>query len=270
MASWLRVLGWVAAGTVLAAVPDPVGAQDTIPWPAANRLSAFVTGEVTARNGALVTLVYALSSAPTSEQAAQSFVIRTYVSPYAIAAPDAWFGLQGLVQDSAAAHWFALDNESMVQAGETQDGFTFTAAGVLEVVPFRVQGAYDPPAGAEQSGDPVQRPPSFWANSAAGWTIGVVPPSANPAGAVADLRRQRDQACDLGWITKAGVCHSLEVKLDDAAAAIAVNDRERARTRLQAFLSELDAQRGPEPSKSVTENAYWLLKVNAEALIARL
>jgi len=87
---------------------------------------------------------------------------------------------------------------------------------------------------------------------------------------IALVRGLRSQACELGWITKAGVCHSLEVKLDDAAAAIAENNVERARNRLRALLSELDAQRGAEPAKSITENAYWLLKANVEALLSRL
>jgi len=44
-------------------------------------------------------------------------------------------------------------------------------------------------------------------------------------------------------------------------------DRIGARAELRRFLSELEAQHGAGP---VNDNAYWLLKVNAEFLLRRL
>lgn len=56
----------------------------------------------------------------------------------------------------------ALDDETMVQPGGTHDGLSFAGTGVLDIVPFRIQGAYQPPADVEETGFVVARPPSFW------------------------------------------------------------------------------------------------------------
>lgn len=101
-----------------------------------------------------------------------------------------------------------------------------------------------------------------------GVTIG---PVYEPAVVTYDLVTNQVQAvCAQGWITSAGVCHSLENKLNDASAAVAAGDLGRAREKLLAFLQELDAQHGPEPGKHVTDTAYWLLKTNVELLLSRL
>ena len=50
----------------------------------------------------------------------------------------------------------------MVQPGGTHDGLSFAGTGVLDIVPFRIQGAYQPPADVEETGFVVARPPSFW------------------------------------------------------------------------------------------------------------
>lgn len=73
-----------------------------------------------------------------------------------------------------------------------------------------------------------------------------------------------------GWITSDGVCNSLQAKLRAAQAAVAGNAIENARAALRDFLTELDAQHGTTAGKHVTDNAYSLLKVNVESLLARL
>jgi len=75
---------------------------------------------------------------------------------------------------------------------------------------------------------------------------------------------------ELAWITSGGICPSLQVKLDLARQSLGQGRQDSAKGQLEAFLDELDAQHGPEPGKHVTDNAYWLLKVNAEFLLSRL
>jgi len=87
---------------------------------------------------------------------------------------------------------------------------------------------------------------------------------ADPTVGIAYLLSSLGDACDLGWLDDAtGVCHSLEVKLQQAQASIQA-DRPSARNQIQAFLNELEAQRG----QHVNENAYWLLKVNAQYVLS--
>jgi len=93
----------------------------------------------------------------------------------------------------------------------------------------------------------------------------------DPASAVPVIRTDIDRACgQLGWITNAGVCRSLQAKLDAAARSIDRSNAASARGQLQAFLQELEAQHGPQPGKHVGANAYSLLKTNVEYVLGRL
>jgi hypothetical protein len=77
------------------------------------------------------------------------------------------------------------------------------------------------------------------------------------------------QACSLEWVTNEGVCRSLQAKTDAAARSIE-RDADAARRQISAFIAELDAQHGPEPGKHVNDNAYWLLRINAEYILAQM
>ena len=76
------------------------------------------------------------------------------------------------------------------------------------------------------------------------------------------------QTCGpLRWITNSAVCGGLR---SDLLRAIASQQRDRsaAVSSLRTFLSELEANHGP--GKPVTDNAYWLLKVNVEYLLKQM
>jgi hypothetical protein len=88
-----------------------------------------------------------------------------------------------------------------------------------------------------------------------------------PAQVIAALQGDLDRACELGWITNSGICTSLRVKLDHAAQSLDRGRSGAAQGQMGSFLSELDAQHGPQPGKHVTDAAYWLLKTNAERLL---
>jgi hypothetical protein len=95
--------------------------------------------------------------------------------------------------------------------------------------------------------------------------------SVNAATLLNEVTSYLRQACgDLAWISNAGVCHSLEVKLDQAARSLDRGRVDAARGQLGAFLQELEAQHGTQPGKHVSDNAYALLRPNAEYLLSRL
>jgi hypothetical protein len=79
---------------------------------------------------------------------------------------------------------------------------------------------------------------------------------------------QARSCADLQWITDTGLCASLGARLGRARQALARADRTGARAELRSFLSELEARHGA--GLPVSDNAYWLLKVNAGALLGRL
>ena len=95
----------------------------------------------------------------------------------------------------------------------------------------------------------------------------------DPAAALSVIRSDLDQTCgELAWITDAGVCRSLGEMLDAASEALTRfwAPKWRARRHLEAFLRELEAYQGGQRGKPVDDNAYALLKINAECVLSRL
>jgi hypothetical protein len=73
-------------------------------------------------------------------------------------------------------------------------------------------------------------------------------------------------ACATGGITKPGICTSLQAKLNAAKAARDRGQPATAIHNLEAYLAELDAQRG----KAVIERTYQLLRARTMVVIAGL
>ena len=83
------------------------------------------------------------------------------------------------------------------------------------------------------------------------------------------VRADLAQACGaLRWILDGAVCGPLQATLARAAAAAQRGERSAATDALRGFVDVLDAPHGP--GKPVNDNAYWLLKVNAEYLLAHM
>ena len=80
------------------------------------------------------------------------------------------------------------------------------------------------------------------------------------------LSADLSKACTLKWISSAGVCNALRVKLANARTSVDARNLQAARGMLDAFLKELGAQRG----KHVDQNAFALLKAIAEETRRRL
>jgi len=78
------------------------------------------------------------------------------------------------------------------------------------------------------------------------------------------LQDDLEKACSLHWITELAVCSSLLASLERILDVRARGDAPTTRDRLNAWIAELESQHGV--GKPVNENAYWLLKVNAEYL----
>ena len=84
------------------------------------------------------------------------------------------------------------------------------------------------------------------------WAVG---PAVRPQDlSVAVVRADLHQVCEsLHWVTDGAVCGRLEAHL--------------AHQELRAFMDELDSNHGAQGV--VTDNAYWLLRVNAAYLLSR-
>ena len=168
------------------------------------------------------------------------------------------------------AAWVLVEDD-MLHAGQTSPDLTILARGVPGLVRYwAVPDLVANPArfvDEDGTGDP------YLVFADTGTTVGVVPvpAGATPASLVARLLALTQRACDpLGWISKAGICQSLEVKLTHAQSALVAGDVESARGDLRAFANELDAQHGAQPGKAVNDDAYALLGLNAAFLLAQL
>jgi hypothetical protein len=74
------------------------------------------------------------------------------------------------------------------------------------------------------------------------------------------------KVCDLGWISNKGICNSLQVKLNAAKDSLTRGDATTATNQLNAFLTELSAQKG----KKINQKAYDLLSIDALFIINSL
>ena len=75
-----------------------------------------------------------------------------------------------------------------------------------------------------------------------------------------------ERVCELGWISKHGVCNALEAKVNAAKASIERGRTKTAQNQLEAFIHQLDAQQG----KAINQDAYELLQAIAEYVIDHL
>lgn len=245
----------------------------TIPWPRGDRLTAVVSPDsvtLSATSGVL-SIRYRLRNQPASEQAARILMIEARAPVQDLKAPQPagrWVHVGPQPSDSVA-FWGSASRDQDVSPGSARTGFEIVTASALPgIVRFWVQGRFQVPTVTEAQEDSVEETPLVENNSFAGMTVGPVRTADQSVGALlARLGRLELQACSLSWITNAGVCHSLKMKLDQASAALTRGDAESAKGQLGAFLDELNAQHGAEPGKHVTDNAYWLLRVNVQFVL---
>ena len=99
-------------------------------------------------------------------------------------------------------------------------------------------------------------------------TIGPVepPPPGNETDYAQRLLDMLDQAYDQAWIDSRGIYNSLHTKLEHVQQRLNQGRIRPARNQLNAFLNQVDAQRG----NHLTEEAYALLYFNGQELLGRL
>ena len=100
--------------------------------------------------------------------------------------------------------------------------------------------------------------PSIWLGSNNNFNYGMI---ANA------LESYLKRSCEeLSWITKKGICNSLEVKLKNVQKHLENEKPKQAVNVLKAFLNEVNAQK----DKALSSEAYALLYFNGEYLLQKL
>lgn len=254
-------IGW------LALTPRAASGQAT--WSRADSLGVSVSLDSAALTASGTSLWMSVEVTADSHQPLWRLILERRAPVSQISGPEKFRGMTEVAQGQPAVFWAGAGGR--VRPGERKAGFSFSGTGIPAVVSFWAQGYYPPLPATLQNEASLPPEPSVYENSVRGFAVGLeLPSDASPPGLVVRSLSLLRSVCDMGWITSAGVCHSLQVKLDAASKFVGRGDTPSAKGPLGAFLDELAAQRGPEPGKHVTENAYWLLKINAEFLVSRL
>jgi hypothetical protein len=221
--------------------------------------------------GDTVTLAYAVENARTGGEDFSALLVATPAPVIRMPKPARFdWVTHPRYRKRDIAVWVLVEDD-MLHPGQTTPDLTLVGRGIPGVV--RYWAVPDLEAHPPRYVDEDDSEDSYFVYSDTGTTVGIVPvpASATPASLAARLRALTSRACGrLGWISRAGVCQSLDVKLAHAQSALASGEMTVARNELGAFLDELDAQHGPQPGKAVSDEAYALLSLNAAFLRSRL
>jgi len=235
--------------------------------------------EVVVETDGLFDYGYTIGNAalPAVDQGIRRLEIECPVEVTEVSAPDGWYALS---EDSrhTGEHVCAFgEKSSPIAPGGRLGGFHIRSHllpgvvgvdvwGRLEQGPTQFPGVIDGRPELMELADSIQGGKGGWVDVE---TVGPAVSSesiADPVSGTDHLVGVLSQACDLAWLDDSdGICHSLQVKLEQARASIAA-DRPAARYQMQSFLNELDAQRG----QHVDESAYWLLTVLGQHVLATI
>lgn len=216
---------------------------------------------------------FTVANSPTSQERLFRFLVDAPAPVVRIVTPsppELWTA-RTRSQGVSVAAWGILG--PIVPPGSTSPVLWFEAIGLPAVVSYWATGYFPVPPyqPVDESVEPPRGREAIAASGVPGLTIGVEPfPAEISLGNIVDrLLGLTSQACDpLGWISSAIVCANLQARLGDAGRAVSQADTSSARSSLANFLNELEQQHGP--GLPTDDNAYWLLKVNAEFIQGRL
>lgn len=276
---------------------------------ASNKLTCEAVASVQLLPDGIVEYRYQLRNSTASVQPAVSWDIEvdTGISTEGMDAPPRWaVGGCCKVDDVRrnatgirAAGWVIDADDSLIQPGEQLGDFSFTTRSLPDVRRFFVEGftENDMPEGEfpeeELESGELGELLDFFNNSSSGNTVGPEPiPEVLDLGALIDrLISLKQESVSLGWLRGDEFIKKLGHRLDQAKEALAEGKDFKARKRLEQFIKTLEERRKeqekrqreasekgrqkreerPEEDKRfINDNAFFLLKVNAEFIVARL
>ncbi len=270
-----------------------------------NKLTAEVLVAVRPFLDGRVEYAYTVRSGTQSLQDIRRFHLQTQVAvpEVALVAAPGWFvassGTKETLDDGSIQEfltWNGEDIPMLIKPGRSLAGFKLTVKSLPGVQDFQIQGHTDKDMVkmdlSEEESDvahSLQNP--FKNNSFKGKTVGPdpVPEVINLAGLIDRLVSLKHQSASIGWLGNAKFVQKLDKRLDQAKAALARDKKKLARVRLSQFVHELtkahkehekdhrdkheddhDKDKDDHDKKFVNDEAFQLLKINAEFIIAKL
>jgi hypothetical protein len=220
-------------------------------------LSVDLDVDSLSRSGDTTQIFYLAHNSPNSAEPMWGLTVESPAPPVAIIEPepaDSWSVLDSY-GDLPVAHWAWLTG-NLARPGQTSPVLSFKAVGLPTIVNAHIQGFFDLiDEDTLEAESPLAVDP-LGATSVPVKTVGVEP---IPAGSTTEsltsrLEILREAACSLSWITQASLCTTLRGYLTASPA------------RLTSF--ENDLATGHTAGGPVSDNAYWLLKTNADHIIS--
>lgn len=176
---------------------------------------------------------------------------------------------------------FTAHSAGLFHPGEGAEGFGVTSTRLPRIVTGRASGvAPEFPAlpGILWEHDPELSHLIGQADgSDGGWyELSLVAPGRSPSdfedpvAGVQSLLEDLARACQLLWIPDSALCELLGSLLEETRTLLGTGLSAAARAEFQTFLDTLEAHHGAGTDKLVDDNAYWLLRTNAEHVLSRI
>ncbi len=232
------------------------------------------------------------------------------VSSLSTSNPNNWGALDCCARDNvrknamgiAAAGWLYAAPEARIAPGNSLAGFKIRSKSIPAIKRFFVQSQSSDSTPDGEPGNPeeesaVTELTDFFNDNTSGLTLGPDPaPDPLDLAALIDrLISLKHQSVSLGWLSGEKFIRKLDRRLEQARKALAAGKGFKARKRLEQFIRDLEHQRRkqqkrekgdedddrhedkrghdkdhPKPKVFINDNAFFLLKVNAEFIISKL
>ena len=188
--------------------------------------------------------------------------------------------------------WYSAYSSEDISPGNSLSGFFVTTTALPGIVRSWTQGDHPLPSVPESAAQATCGPPDPYSSddNVILKTVGpdILPKNLTPVQLLTRLISLKEQAFQLGWITNAGVANSLDAKLNEAKKKLQEGETQVTINLLKSFILDLEAQHQKEEPeneegqkqeqekeeeqshKHVTDNAYYLLKPNAEFILLKL
>ncbi len=225
-------------------------------------LTVAVTVDSVAMVGDTSMISYVLANDFASQEQLAAFTVNARAVPLAVLSPtpaDAW-AVASSYRDRPVAQWVPLD---LIPQGGQTPALTYMAVGLagIDTVWYRghrLPSTFEddtttvtpPPNEPPQDADPLV----YYSVAVLGVALEPIPVGSTVATLTTRLDSLRGQTCTLNWISSASLCTTLHGYLTAQPANL---------TQFNADLATNHTSGG-----SVGDNAYWLLKANAEYIIS--
>lgn len=187
-------------------------------------------------------------------------------------APTRSWGVFRDFGDRPTAYW---SNLSHLSPGLTTPALYYESVGLPGIVTYWAGGYF--PLSTGEEGEPTPGAPipdPLTTEMINGKTVGVEPwPADRSAKAlIARLKTLTQTSCaaPLTWITSSSLCTNLIGYLNQAETNRAAGNVTKAKSSMASYTKSLSGKTAGTYAAGVTNPAYWLLKPNADIIIARL